>query len=103
MIDYTAVLAALYPGASWTLDGDTYDGLTWLEDSPVPSQAELDAAWPDVAKARRNAAAQKARQVDFAAEADPLFFAWQRGEEDASEQLWLAKVAEVRARHPYEV
>jgi len=101
MTDYPAVLTVLYPGAQWTLSGDSYDGLTWLEDSPKPSQAELDGAWPDVAKARRNAAAQKARQVDFAAEADPLFFAWQRGE--GTEQAWLDKVAEVRARHPYEV
>ena len=101
MIDYPAVLTVLYPNAQWTLDGDTYDGLTWLEDTPMPSQVELDGAWPDVAKARRNAAAAKARAADLQTEADPLFFSWQRGE--GTEAEWLAKVAEVRARHPYEV
>lgn len=30
-------------------------------------------------------------------EADPLFFKWQRGE--ATEQEWLDKIAEIKARH----
>jgi len=62
--DYAAVLTANYPDAEWTLDGDTYDGLTWLSDTPKPSQQELDAAWPAVqqAQAAAVAAKQAARQ-----------------------------------------
>jgi hypothetical protein len=30
------------------LNGDEYDGLTWLSDTPKPSKAELDALWPEV-------------------------------------------------------
>ena len=59
MTDYAAVLTANYPDAQWTLDGDTYDGLTWLSDSPKPSQAELDAAWPAVQQAQADAVAAK--------------------------------------------
>ena len=59
MTDYPAVLTANYPDALWTLDGDTYDGLTWLSDSPKPSQAELDAAWPAVQQSRQDAVAAK--------------------------------------------
>ena len=59
MIDYPVVLAANYPDAEWTLDGDSYDGLTWLSDTPKPSQAELDAAWPAVQQARQDAVAAK--------------------------------------------
>ena len=64
MTDYAAVLTANYPDAQWTLDGDTYDGLIWLSDSPKPSQAELDAAWPAVQQAQADdeAAAIAARQ-----------------------------------------
>jgi len=64
MIDYAAVLTANYPGATWTLDGNDYDGLTWLSDSPKPTQAELDAAWPAVQQAAQDAVAaqQAARQ-----------------------------------------
>ena len=59
MTDYAAVLTANYPDASWTLNGDTYDGLTWLSDTPKPTQAELDAAWPAVQQAQADAVAAK--------------------------------------------
>lgn len=48
MTDYAAVLLSLYPGAEWMLEGDSYEGLTWLSEGELPSQAELDAAWPAV-------------------------------------------------------
>ena len=59
MTDYAAVLSENYPDAEWTLDGDTYDGLTWLSDTPKPTQAELDAAWPAVQQAQADAVAAK--------------------------------------------
>jgi hypothetical protein len=45
MIDYTQILSVNYAGSQWTLDGDSYAGLTWLSDTPKPTQAELDALW----------------------------------------------------------
>ena len=60
MTDYAAVLDANYPDAEWTLDGDTYEGLTWLSDSPKPTQQELDAAWPAVQQAQADAVAADA-------------------------------------------
>jgi hypothetical protein len=45
MIDYTQILIANYPSSQWTLDGDSYSGLTWYSDTPKPSQAELDGLW----------------------------------------------------------
>jgi len=70
MTDYAAVLTANYPGSEWTLDGDTYDGLTWLSDSPKPSQAELDDAWPAVQQARIDA--QVAKQATKQSAIDKL-------------------------------
>jgi hypothetical protein len=43
MIDYPLILSVNYAGSQWSLNGDSYDGLTWLSDTPKPSQAELDA------------------------------------------------------------
>lgn len=60
MTNYAAVLVANYPGSRWTLDGNTYEGLTWLSDTPKPTQAELDAAWPAVQQARADAIAADA-------------------------------------------
>ena len=45
MIDYSKILLKNYVGKQWTLNGDSYDGLTWLSDTPKPSQSELDALW----------------------------------------------------------
>ena len=64
MTDYAAVLTANYPDSAWTLNGDNYEGLTWLSDSPKPTQQELDDAWPAVQQAQADAreAQEAARQ-----------------------------------------
>ena len=99
MTDYAAVLTANYPGAQWSLSGNDYDTLDWLDDTPKPTQAELDAAWPQVDYANQVAAVENARRADYEAQSDPLFFEWQRG--DGTEQAWLDAVAAVKAAYPY--
>jgi len=42
---------------------------------------------------------EAARQAAFEREADPLFFKWQAGE--GTEEEWLEKREEIRARYPY--
>jgi len=49
---------------------------------------------PPPTKAQISALRQAACQL----ESDPLFFKWQRGE--ATQQQWLDKIAEIRARYP---
>ena len=99
MIDYAAVLVANYFGSQWTLDGDTYDGLTWLSDTPKPSQEELDAAWPQVQYQQQRAEVETQRRNAYTQEADPLFFSYQRGE--VTEQEWLDAVQDIKDRFPY--
>jgi len=57
--DYAHILTRRYPGALWSLNGSSYAGLTWLDDAPKPTQAELDALWPGVAA---ELAAERAEQ-----------------------------------------
>ena len=45
MIDYTLILTTNYPGKFWAFNGDSYEGLDWLDASPKPTQEELDALW----------------------------------------------------------
>ena len=99
MIDYTLVLSANYPGAQWSLEGDTYDGLVWLDSTLKPTQAELDAAWPQVQYDTQCAAVEAARLRAYEQQSDPLFFKWQRG--DATELEWREAVAKVKAENPY--
>jgi hypothetical protein len=98
-MDIPSILMHIRPGALWSLNGDEYAGLDWLDDSPKPTEQELADAWPEVETARANAQAQASRAAAYSAEADPLFFKWQRGE--GEEQPWLDKVAEIRVRFPY--
>lgn len=72
-------------------DGDTVRPMTadewsaWVDqtwNADQPTQAEVDAQ----------------RQAAYAAESDPLFFQWQRGE--GTEQAWLDKIAEIQTRFP---
>jgi hypothetical protein len=48
MIDYTKILEYKYPTDEWTLNGDDYEGLTWLSDTPKPSKSTLDGLWQEV-------------------------------------------------------
>jgi ribosomal protein S11 len=59
MTDYAAVLVANYPSAQWSLSGNDYDTLVWHDDTPKPTQAELDAAWPALQQAEADAVAAK--------------------------------------------
>lgn len=100
MIDYSIILEINYQGKLWSLDGDDYSGLEWFDESPKPTQEELDALWPSTQTAAFNKVQQDARSAAYRNESDPLFFKWQRGE--ATEQEWKDKVAEIQARYPYE-
>jgi hypothetical protein len=99
MIDYTAILSANYSGAQWTLNGDNYDGLTWLDETPKPTQAELDAQWPQVDYQNQYNAVETTRRTQYEAQSDGLFFEWQRGTN--TQAAWEAAVQAVKDANPY--
>jgi hypothetical protein len=99
MIDYAAVLTANYVGAQWTLSGETYDGLDWLDSTPKPTQAELDAAWPTVDYNNQYAQVEATRRTQYEAQSDGLFFEWQRGTN--TQAAWEAAVQAVKDANPY--
>ena len=66
MIDYALILSTHYVGKQWTLNGDSYGGLTWLSDAPKPTQAELDALWEST-QAAVTAKEQAAKDVKASA------------------------------------
>jgi len=47
-MDIAKILIEKYPGSQWTLNGDDYSGLTWLSDTPQPTEEELTDLWPEV-------------------------------------------------------
>ena len=99
MTDYATVLAKNYPGTIWILNGDDYSGLEWLDSTPKPTQAQLDAAWPQVAYNQQVAAVERLRRIQYEEQSDGIYFAWQRG--DATETEWREAVAKVTTDNPY--
>ena len=98
-MDYTAILTVNYPGTLWTLDGDTYNGLTWLDSTPKPTQAELDALWPTTAYNQQVANVETTRRIQYEAQSDGLFFEWQRGTN--TKEAWESAVQAVKDANPY--
>jgi hypothetical protein len=98
-MDISRILSTKWQGSEWTLDGDSYEGLTWLSDSAKPSEAQLEALWPEVQHEVAYADVEQARAIAYRETSDPIFFEWQRG--DATEAEWLAAVQAVKTAHPY--
>jgi hypothetical protein len=101
--DLNNYLASLHSGAwfGWkdVSAGETYENILVHDKSkklPTKSECEkgiiaLQAKWD-------NKLIDQQRQSAYQTESDPLFFKHQRGE--ATEQDWLDKVAEIKARFP---
>jgi len=98
-MDITTILSSKYAGSEWTLDGDDYTGLTWISDTPKPTKKALEALWAEVQYETVYAQVERARQAEYQATTDPLFFEFQRG--DVTEQAWLDAVQAVKDANPY--
>jgi hypothetical protein len=46
MTDIAFTLQSQWVGSEWTLNGDDYEGLTWLSETPKPTMKEIEAAYP---------------------------------------------------------
>ena len=56
MIDYNLILVTFYITSQWSLNGNSYAGLDWLDSTPKPTQEELDALWIPTQEANSKAA-----------------------------------------------
>ena len=99
MIDYTAILTANYSSDQWTLNGDTYDGLVWLSDTPKPTQKELDAQWPEIDYKNQCEIVSNTRHKEYIKTSDPIFFEWQRGTKTQAD--WENAVQAIKDANPY--
>jgi hypothetical protein len=100
-MDISLILSKNYNGSIWTLNGDDYSGLTWLSETPKPTEKELQAQWADVEYQAAYDAVTVARQAGYQSTSDPIFMQYQRGE--ATEQEWLDAVQAVKDANPYPV
>jgi len=100
-MDIALVLNKIRPGAAWSLTENRYETLEWKDASEKPDYQELLTAWDEVQFEIEKERIQKFRRLAYQEEADPIYFEFQRG--DATEQDWLDKINEIKARYPYSV
>ena len=98
-MDISMILSRKYSGTEWTLNGEDYAGLTWLSDSPKPTEKALEALWPEVQYEVAMEQVERARAQAYRETSDPIFFEYQRG--DKTEAEWLVAVQAVKDAHPY--
>ena len=98
-MDIATILTKRYAGTEWTLSGDDYTGLAWFSETPKPTKKALEALWAEVQYETAYARVEQARQSEYQATTDPMFFEFQRG--DATEQAWLDAVQAVKDANPY--
>lgn len=77
-MNITKALVSLRPGAQWSLDGDSYEGLKWLE-KPVweggqkkPTQAEVEAEVARLQKEWEDTEYQRLRAPEYPPAVDYL-------------------------------
>jgi hypothetical protein len=98
-MDIIQILSSRFEDSVWTLDGEEYEGLTWLDDSPKPTKKELEALWPEVQSEVAHERVERARATAYRETSDPIFFRYQRG--SAPEQDWLEAVQKIKDENPY--
>jgi len=101
--DLNKYLASLHPGVWWNWKdpsaGEIYENVQVLDDTKtLPSKEECEQGIIALQAEWDARAIKLKRQSAYQTESDPLFFKYQRGE--ATEQEWLEKVAEIKARFP---
>ena len=98
-MDIILILSSKYADAEWTLDGDDYTGLTWLSDTPKPTEKALEALWPEVQYETVYARVEQARQSAYQQTADPMFFKWQAG--SGTKEEWETERQRIKDANPY--
>ena len=102
-VDLNFYLAQLYKGQWYELKdpskGHVYENiLVHDETKKLPSKSKCEKGIKALQAEWDARAIDQQRQSAYQTESDPLFFKSQRGE--ATEQDWLDKIAEIKARFP---
>ena len=103
-MDITKAILSLRPGAIWSLDGDTYDGLQWLE-KPVweggqkkPTKAEVEAEVARLQKEWEDTEYQRLRAKEYP-DVKEYLDGLVKGDTEQM-QAYINKCLEVKAKYP---
>ena len=98
MINYPLILSNNYVGKQWSMLGNSYNALEWLDTSPKPTQSELDALWTATQSFVASQAYIAKRQAEYPPMADYLD-AIVKGD-TAQQEAYIAACLAVKAKYP---
>ena len=96
-MNYALVLEMLYADKEWSIVGNSYDGIEWLDSSPKPTDAELIAQY-DAAQAKESAAVEIAELKRNLTETDYVVLPdYDKDKPDviAQRQQWRERIREL--------
>lgn len=94
MIDYSLILIKNYSGKQWSVS-ETYDSLQWLDETPKPTQAELDSQWESVKKSIADNEYKNKRAKEYPSFADQFDLLYHGGYD-----AWKAQIQAVKDKYP---
>ena len=101
-MDITKALVNLRPGAEWSLNGDTYDGLVWLDKTQTkPTEEEINQELLKVQIESENKKYQRLRAKeypDLKELADALY--WNSKGDSTKLDEYYSKCEEVKNKYP---
>jgi len=96
MYDLAAALISLRPGASWSLIGENYSGLDWLDrDQPKPTLEECRAEMIRLKEEYDRKEYQRLRKSEYPSIIDQLDLLYHQGYDG-----WKAGIDAVKTKYP---
>lgn len=96
MYDLPAALMSLRPGAAWSLDGDYYSGLNWLDQTQTkPTEAECLAEMARLKTEYDNKEYQRLRAKEYPSFAEQFDLLYHGGLE-----AWQTAIQAVKDKYP---
>jgi hypothetical protein len=96
MYDLSAALISLKPGAAWSLNGDDYEGLNWLDQEQTkPTKQECIAEMARLKSAYEAKEYQRQRAKEYPAIADQLDKIYHEGID-----AWKSDILTIKNKYP---
>lgn len=96
-MDIQRALLSIRPGASWSLNGETYDGLMWSNENelPPPTEEEINQEIQRLKEEYENNKYQRDRASEYPSIQDQLDALYHQGYDG-----WKAMIDEVKNKYP---
>jgi hypothetical protein len=96
-MDITHALKSLRPGAQWSLNGETYEGLIWSDENelPPPTEEELQAEMERIQVEFESNQYQRHRRKEYPSIQDQLDTLYHQGYDG-----WKAMIDVVKNKYP---